>query len=277
MMRFIRNAALAWLAFSVVQAVAGALLLRGTPPAGPGTLPLALVSNALIALVVAALAARWTARGWGRVLGLVAVAWGITANNLVEAVAFSLDIPRATLPMLFVASFLSTLALALALDRLMGAAAGAVAWPAGRSMGSWIGRVVASDLLYVVFYIGAGMIVFPFVKDFYAGKPIPGFGVLVPLQLVRGLVFVGLFLVMAARLALPRAGLALLAGLTLAVLGGVAPLLVPNPFMPGPVRMAHMAETGLSNFLFGWLATLILTAPRKDRAPAAAPSSVPAA
>ncbi len=275
MIRFVRNAALAWLAFSVVQAVAGALLLRGLPASGPGALPLGLASNALVALILTTLAGRLRARGWGRVLALFAVAWGIDANDLAEAVAFSLDIPRATLPMLFVTSFVAKLALALTLDRVTGTADGAGAWPAGRAAGSWIGRVVAADLLYVLFYLAAGMIVFPFVKEFYAGKAIPGFAVLVPMQIARGLVFVGLLILMAARLALPRAALALLSGLTLAVLGGVAPLLVPNPFMPGPIRMAHLAETGISNFLFGWLATLILTAPPKERkaerrAPAAA-------
>jgi hypothetical protein len=30
-----------------------------------------------------------------------------------------------------------------------------------------------------------------------------------------------------------------------------APLLLPNPYMPEPVRMAHLVETGSSNFIFG--------------------------
>jgi hypothetical protein len=30
-----------------------------------------------------------------------------------------------------------------------------------------------------------------------------------------------------------------------------APLLLPNPYMPEPVRMAHLVETASSNFIFG--------------------------
>lgn len=32
-----------------------------------------------------------------------------------------------------------------------------------------------------------------------------------------------------------------------------APLLLPNPYMPEPVRMAHLVETASSNFIFGIL------------------------
>jgi hypothetical protein len=38
-----------------------------------------------------------------------------------------------------------------------------------------------------------------------------------------------------------------------------APLLLPNPYMPEAVRMAHLVETASSNFIFGvfigWLLT----------------------
>ncbi len=276
MIRIIWRAVPAWLALSVVLAVGGALVVPRVPVGEPGSLPLTLVSNALVTLVAAVLAARAISRGWSRVLTLLALVWGIDAVNLVEGAFFSIAIPR-VLTGLFAVSFLAVLALALVLDRVSGPAApGPAAWPAGRGAGSWVGRIVLADLLYVVFYLTAGMIVFPFVRHFYEGKPIPGFEVLVPLQVARGLAFVGLLLLMASRLALPRAVLAPLAGLTLSVLGGIAPLLVPNPFMPGSVRLPHMIEVGLSNFLFGWLATLILTAPRKDKAAGGVPSAVSA-
>jgi len=276
MIRFISRAALAWLALTVLQAVVGALLLPRTHATGAVGWLLMLVSTALTALVMTALAGRMTAGGRSRVMTLFAVGGGIQVNDLVEAVFFSLDIPRAILPLLFVESLVVTLAFAFVLDRLAGpAATGERAWPAGRGAGSWIGRVVSCDLLYVVTYVVAGMIVFPFVSHFYAGRPIPGFELLLPLQGARALVFVGLLLLMAARLAVPRATLALLAGVTLSLLGGVAPLLVPNPYLPDSVRLPHLVEVGTSNLLFGWLAARILTARRKEKAVAvpAAPSS----
>lgn len=39
-----------------------------------------------------------------------------------------------------------------------------------------------------------------------------------------------------------------------------ARLFLPNPYMPEPVRMAHLVETGSSNFIFGMFLTWLLTA-----------------
>jgi hypothetical protein len=38
-----------------------------------------------------------------------------------------------------------------------------------------------------------------------------------------------------------------------------AQLLLPNPYMPEPVRMAHLLETASSNFIFGVLIGWLLT------------------
>ena len=46
----------------------------------------------------------------------------------------------------------------------------------------------------------------------------------------------------------------LIGGLLLSVLGGVAPLLLPNAYLPDVVRLAHLAEVAVSNFVFGLLA-----------------------
>ena len=50
------------------------------------------------------------------------------------------------------------------------------------------------------------------------------------------------------------------AGLAVALLFATASslLLIPNPLMPPEVRMAHLVETVTSNFLFGWLLTILL-------------------
>jgi hypothetical protein len=36
-------------------------------------------------------------------------------------------------------------------------------------------------------------------------------------------------------------------------------LLLPNPYMPGAVRMAHLVETASSNFIFGFLVGWLLS------------------
>jgi len=51
------------------------------------------------------------------------------------------------------------------------------------------------------------------------------------------------------------------AGLAVALLFAVvmnSQLLLPNALMPQEVRMVHLVETASSNFLFGWLVTLVL-------------------
>jgi hypothetical protein len=43
-----------------------------------------------------------------------------------------------------------------------------------------------------------------------------------------------------------------------------APLLLPNPYMPETVRMAHLAETASSNFIFGVFVGWLLTQRNSD-------------
>jgi len=38
-----------------------------------------------------------------------------------------------------------------------------------------------------------------------------------------------------------------------------AQLLLPNPYMPEPVRMAHLVETASSNLIFGFFIGWLLT------------------
>jgi hypothetical protein len=75
-------------------------------------------------------------------------------------------------------------------------------------------------------------------------------------------------------LAASRREAALLTGLVFSVIGGVAPLLVPNPYMPASIRMVHLAEVGVSNLLYGALCGWVLAgaarAGHASRVPAAA-------
>jgi hypothetical protein len=51
------------------------------------------------------------------------------------------------------------------------------------------------------------------------------------------------------------------AGLATALLFAVvmnAQLLLPNPYMPEAVRVAHLVETATSNFIFGWVVVWLL-------------------
>jgi hypothetical protein len=102
------------------------------------------------------------------------------------------------------------------------------------------------------------MIIFPFVRAFYATQPMPSMGQLVALQLfLRGPVFVGICMMLARMINAPRMTTAVTVGITFALISGVAPLIVPNPLFPDSVRWVHFYEVTLANFLFGILVTLL--------------------
>jgi hypothetical protein len=222
-----------------------------------------LAANLLTVTVIVVLASRAVSRGWQRALALLAIPWGISANSLLEAAFFSLDIPRPTLLLLLVHGFVGLAGLALVVDRVVPPANRRdLAEPPRCSLRSWIARIAVCDLAYIAAYLGAGTLVWPFVKDFYAARPLPAMGAVVAMQAARGLVFTGLVALMVRRQAGSRLVTALLAGVALAALGGIAPLLVPNPFMPAAIRFPHMAETGGSMLLWGCLAALLLGSPQ---------------
>ena len=66
-------------------------------------------------------------------------------------------------------------------------------------------------------------------------------------------------------LRLPRLQAALIVGLLVWVVGGAAPLLVPNEMMGATQRYIHIGEIFTQNFLLGVTATLLMR-PRKSAA-----------
>lgn len=130
---------------------------------------------------------------------------------------------------------------------------------APRSIWGWTWRIVAGDFAYVFFYIVAGMIIWPFIKDFYAKFVLPSPGTVLSMQVFRGLVFVlvalGVTRLMAARPG--RAALAL--AIAFPVLGGLEALIYPNPIMPGHIRFPHSIEIGWSNAAYGIVLGFLLT------------------
>jgi hypothetical protein len=129
---------------------------------------------------------------------------------------------------------------------------------------SW-GRLAAADLFYVVCYFGAGTVIFPFVREFYEAHSLPPRLVIAALQLfLRGPIYIALTLLAVRRLDGGRWERAVLAGAVLSIIGGVAPLLIPNPYFPDTVRFAHLFEVGISNFIYGSAVAWLLTSPPRS-------------
>lgn len=228
-----------------------------------------LAANLLLALTLTYATTRLQATGWRLAAILFLLMFGLHCNNLVEAVFFQLDIPRAELANLFWSGLLRATYFA---PLLVWAARKwnslsqlpLRAWSERTAFG-WIWRVVVCDLAYVFLYFVAGMIIFPYVRDFYAPWQLPALLPLLVMQVFRGLVFVGLSFLVIRRAAGSRLEVALVVGLVLSIVGGVVPLLTPNPYLPSFIRWVHGWEVGLSNLLFGCLVGWLLVGRQGQR------------
>ncbi len=128
-----------------------------------------------------------------------------------------------------------------------------------RSIWGWTWRIVAGDFAYFVFYMVAGLIIFPFVKEYYAHVRMPAPGAFFSTQAIRGLVYVLAGLGVTSLMGGKRGRAALALAIAFPVLAGLEPLLYPNDIMPGNIRLPHAIEIGWSNAAYGALLGFMLT------------------
>lgn len=202
----------------------------------------------LLNLVVLWIIARASlASGWRLVLMLFLLGFIVgSANSLIEAIFFGVltlkEALAAALPAAIVFAILAPGAVLLARRWRVGN--GSAHEASALTVLKLLGVVAAYELLYW----GAGTLVFPYVKPFYATRTIPPAYVVASVQVVRSLLFVG------AAYPLLKRGLKaapLILALVYGIIGGVAPLLPDNPYMPPDIRFYHAIETSISNFIFG--------------------------
>jgi hypothetical protein len=247
---------LAFVAISVIQTVAGNLLVTPAKAAPPAhALTWMLLSNALTVMALTLLSLRTDWRGLRLGAAVAAVPMIIACTNFIEGAVF-LTNSGINWPQLFAYAIVSAVLAVPVWTVLFGARAAAARqryYPiASKSLGECAWKFVVCDLMYVFLYFLAGAIIFPYVKDFYATQSLPPYSTIFALQfLVRGPIFVVLCVTMVRMLDLPRLSGALAVGTVFAILNGIAPLLMPDPFFPDSVRWIHLCEVATSNFLFG--------------------------
>ncbi|HYM79676.1 MAG TPA: hypothetical protein VE377_27125 [Candidatus Dormibacteraeota bacterium] len=263
----------AFIATLLIQALCGILIpIRSSPV--PHLMQWLVLTTALITATLAVLAVRSDWRGWklGTVLALIPLT--ITSVNLLEGTVF---LKNADLQWgrIFLFTLLSSALTIPVWTLLFGKSKDGLPehyhpiQSKARSERGW--KFALSDISYLVLYYTAGMIIFPFVKEFYATQQLPSPGTIIALQLlVRGPVFVVLCLVITRILGLPRVSGALAVGATFTLLSGVAPLLVPNPVFPDSVRWVHFCEVTSSNFVFGAIVGWLWGQPKRVNARALA-------
>ena len=269
MMRKLGIWAAVFVAYELTDMLLALVLLRGAPSA-PGAMPASLLANAILVTAAVVIAPRLTGRGLRRALALFALLVVPRVNNFVELLIFPLDLQARLIPTLLLKVGLLSAVVAAAIDAWVSPGpTQPTCWPVRRGVAGWLARVLSCDLAYVVVYVTAGMIVWPYVRPFYEQRVMPAMGTILSMQVLRGLVFVALLAWLAHELRGARRVTILLGGLALSVFAA-SDLLVPNPFMPDFARWAHLCEVGTSNFLFGAFVTWMLT----TRAPAAAPEAL---
>jgi hypothetical protein len=134
----------------------------------------------------------------------------------------------------------------------------------------WAWKLCVIAAVYIILYFTFGYFITwqsPAVREFYGGELI-GFVPhliavvesnpwLVPFQMLRGLLF-ALFALPVIRM---MKGKWWEAAVTVGILFAVlltSGLLIPNPYMPEAVRMAHLAETAPSTLIFGLIVVWLL-------------------
>lgn len=216
----------------------------------------------LLNLAVLWLVARTASASGGRLIAmlfLLAFVVG-SANSMIEAVFFRvLTLPQAvaaSIPAAIIMAILSPLAVLLAGRWRRGADA--------RSAGAFTPlTLLAAVAAYELLYWSAGTLVFPYVEHFYAAQGLPGRHAVAAMQVARSLIFVG------AAYPLLKSGLRsapLMLALVYSVIGGVAPLLPDNPYMPPDIRFYHGIEVSVSNFIFGLVVGYLFSRGRRAQA-----------
>lgn len=243
----------AFIGITVAQTIGG-MLIPIRVPAVPHMMEWFLLANALVAVALSILAVRSDWNGWRLGIALAAIPFIISTANVIEG---SIFLKNSHLPWerIFLHSLISAILIIPVWTLLFGKKESATSHyhpiqAKGRGERAW--KFAISDLSYIVLYYAAGMIIFPFVRDFYATQQLPSPGTIIALQLlIRGPIFVILCLGFTRMLGMPRMTGALAVGVLFTVLSGVAPLLIPNPYFPDAVRWVHFCEVVSENFVFG--------------------------
>lgn len=132
---------------------------------------------------------------------------------------------------------------------------------------SWIWRFALAGVLYVPIYLFFGVIISPIVLPYYQqldmGLTVPGFDVILLLEIFRGLLAALTLFLLIAALRGSRRSAAFWVVLTLCVLGSWQPML-QAAWWPIPLRVTHGLEITADSIVQGLAITLLLWRPARD-------------
>ncbi len=271
--------AVLFVCYAVAGAVVGLQANSGTSePAESGALAL-LVVCFLEAVVMAyvILRSRWA--GWRLIGAVFFIFYGVTTfMPQIESAVFLTRLPAGMLPRLFlmgavIAAPFSVLAVLILGKRKPEIIDVQVNPRLVMTRSEWAWKLAVIALVYLILYFTFGYFIAwrnPAVREYYGGIDPGSFAAqmgsvlrdtpwLIPFQVLRAMCWVALSLPVIRMMKGRWPETALSIGLLFAVVMN-AQLLLPNPYMPEPVRMVHLAETASSNFIFGVFVGWLLTA-----------------
>jgi hypothetical protein len=130
-----------------------------------------------------------------------------------------------------------------------------------RSTGEWVKRLAAGSLAYFPVYFFFGMLVSPFVIPYYSdpslGLVVPPFSVIIPLEIVRGLLYVAVLLPLVACLNGDTRGSSMAIAGMLFIPGALLPLL-GDQGLPAPIIPFHLVEILADSMVYGYLLARLL-------------------
>ena len=227
------------------------------------------------------LRSRWG--GWRLVVAVFFIFYGVTTfMPQIESAVFLTRLPSGMLPRLFlmgalIAAPFSVLAVLILGKRKVEAIDAERDSRLGLPPGEWAWKLPLIAIAYLILYFSFGYFIAwrqPAVQEYYGGTDPGSFLAqmgtvlrntpwLIPFQIARAMCWVALALPVIQMLKGQRTETAVAIGLLFAVVMN-AQLLLPNPYMPEPVRMAHLVETASSNLIFGLFIGWLLTQRRGD-------------
>jgi hypothetical protein len=281
----LRVVALTIILFICFAVAAGAVGFAGNPQtsgqSGGGAIPLLAVcflETVVMARLI--LRSRWT--GWRLIAAIFFVFYGVTTfMPQIESAVFLTRLPPGMLPRLFLMGALIAAPFSVLAVLILGKRKAEIVSDEGDSRlvmpaSDWAWKLAVIAIVYVILYFTFGYFIAwrnPAVREYYGGID-PGSVVsqmgsvvrdtpwLIPFQVLRAMCWVALALPVIRMMKGQWPETALSIGLLFAVVMN-AQLLLPNPYMPEPVRMAHLLETASSNFIFGVFVGWLLAAPHR--------------
>jgi len=133
---------------------------------------------------------------------------------------------------------------------------------AERRTGSWIIRIAIASAAYFPIYFFFGAVIAPYVLPYYSdpsfGLVVPPLTVIVPLEILRGFLYVVSLLPVIAALKGNRKPVFIVLTATLFVPGAFIPLLTAPASLPAPIIPIHLAEILADSIVYGFVLSRIL-------------------